>query len=108
MTDIVEVYPGTAQRFVNVVTDVNGLYTSVPLTFELRSQDGSVVISGTVVANTDPKSGAPSLGFNYSDVLIPLTAPPGLWREHWEATNAMVIDMNRNDFRRIRVNRLPP
>jgi hypothetical protein len=102
-----EVFPGTAKRFVCNVTGVDGQPQSIPLTFEIRSQDGRVVISGNVVADTDPLTGAPSLGSNYADVLIPLNAPPGVWSIHWQAENGGIVGLNRNDYERIVV-RHPP
>lgn len=96
-------YPGTAKRFTCTAYGLTGQLQSLTLTFEVRSQDGKTVISGTVVQDTDPVTGLPSVGSNYADVLIPVGAPPGFWSEHWQATNAMVIDQNQNEFRKFQV-----
>jgi|HubBroStandDraft_6_1064221.scaffolds.fasta_scaffold746990_2 hypothetical protein len=100
-----ECFPGDAIRFMNSVT-VLGVLTSTALAFEIRSQDGSVVIAGTVVRDVDGTTGLALVGANYCDVLVPSTAPPGIWQEVWQATG-IPIDANRYLARPFRVKRLP-
>jgi hypothetical protein len=102
---IANYYPGDAVRFVERVY-VGGVLVSMSFVFEVRSPDGSIVIPGTVIRDTDPSDGSGLIGCNYADILFPLTVPDGLWQAHWQRIDS-AIDGNRNAFRRFRINPLP-